>query len=170
MYETHSTVIGTVITDPRRRTTNTGEEVISFRVASTVRYRVPGTDTWQDGATLYLTVSCWRRLVTGVGAAIGKGSPVIVHGMISTDEYVTEDGQDRSDLKMQAIAVGLDLARYICRVEPARKVGPTVNEEAAAAEQEEALPADHALAGAPADGVGDATEPAAEREYASMPA
>lgn len=129
MYETYSTVIGTVITHPQRRTTNGGDEVISFRVASTVRYRGAGADTWQDGNTVYLTVNCWRRLVAGVGAAIGKGAPVIVHGQLSSSQYQTKDGVERSDLEMRAIAIGPDLARCICRIERNTKVGPTADEE-----------------------------------------
>ncbi|WP_024793342.1 single-stranded DNA-binding protein [Tomitella biformata] len=156
MYETYSTVIGTVITQPRRRSTQGGEEVISFRMASTVRYRSPGSDTWQDGSTLYLTVSCWRRLVVGVGAAIGMGSPVIVHGQMSSSQYTAKDGTARSDLEMRAIAIGPDLARCICQIQKAAKVGPTADEEAAVAEQ------------STADGPGglgpepDPTEPEAE--------
>lgn len=147
MYETYSTVIGTVITNPQRRFTQGGEEVISFRVASTVRYKAPGAENWQDGSTLYLTVSCWRRLVTGVGAAIGKGSPVIVHGQLSSSQYTAKDGTARSDLEMRAIAVGPDLARCIARVERNVKVGPTADDEATATEQaepaESAEPADY---------------------------
>ena len=135
MYETYSTVVGTVITNPQRRFTQGGEEVISFRVASTVRYKGPGADNWLDGSTLYLTVSCWRRLVTGVGAAIGKGSPVLVHGQLSSSQYTAKDGTARSDLEMRAVAIGLDLARCVSRIERQAKVGPTADEEAAAVEQ-----------------------------------
>ncbi len=81
MYETYSTVVGTVITNPQRRFTQGGEEVISFRVASTVRYKGPGADNWLDGSTLYLTVTtAWtlaervivrRILDPGVSAAQG---------------------------------------------------------------------------------------------------
>lgn len=145
MFETYSTVVGTVITNPRRRSTQSGEEVISFRVASTARYKAPGTENWQDGSTLYLTVSCWRRLVTGVGAAIGLGSPVIVHGQLSSSQYTAKDGTARSDLEMRAIAVGPDLARCIARVERIVKVGPTADEEAAAPASPEPAEYGHGL-------------------------
>lgn len=80
MYETHATVVGTVITNPVKRQTTNGEEVLSFRMASNTRRKDAVTGEWTDGATLYLTVSCWRRLVTGVGASIMKGDPVMVAG------------------------------------------------------------------------------------------
>lgn len=133
MYETYSTVIGTVITSPQRRHTQGGDEVISFRVASTVRYRPPGSQNWQDGNTLYLTVSCWRRLITGVGATIMKGSPVIVHGQLSSSQYTAKDGTARSDLEMRAIAIGPDLARCIARIEKTVKAGPVVGGQGAEA-------------------------------------
>ncbi len=113
MYETYTTVIGTVISEPRRRQTNTGEEVISFRVACNSRRLDRSSGEWTDGPTLYLTLSCWRRLLTGVGLAVAKGRPIIAHGQIRTNEYVTADGEKRSDLEMTATAVGLDLSRCV---------------------------------------------------------
>jgi len=91
MYETHATVVGTVITNPVKRQTTSGEEVLSFRMASNTRRKDAVTGEWTDGATLYLTVSCWRRLVTGVGASIMKGDPVMVAGELRTNEYTTKE-------------------------------------------------------------------------------
>ncbi|MGV9712281.1 single-stranded DNA-binding protein [Gordonia sp. NPDC003424] len=136
MFETYTTVIGSVVSDPRRRQTTTGEEVISFRVACNSRRLDKRTQEWTDGPTLYLTVSCWRRLLAGVGAAIAKGRPVIAHGQIKTNEYVTGDGQKRSDLEMTAVAVGLDLSRCVARYvesETVRPVPEIADDEPAAA-------------------------------------
>ncbi|MFW0784583.1 single-stranded DNA-binding protein [Gordonia sp. CPCC 206044] len=113
MYETYTTVIGTVVSEPRRRQTNAGEEVISFRVACNSRRVDKRSQEWIDGPTLYLTVSCWRRLLAGVGGAIAKGRPVIAHGQIKTNEYTTGDGERRADLEMTATTVGLDLSRCV---------------------------------------------------------
>lgn len=113
MYETFTTVIGTVVSEPRRRQTTTGEDVISFRVASNSRRIDKRTGEWVDGPTLYLTISCWRRLLAGVGLAVAKGRPIIAHGQIKTNEYPMPDGSRRSDLEMTAISVGLDLSRCI---------------------------------------------------------
>ena len=97
MYETFTTVIGTVVSEPRRRQTTTGEDVISFRVASNSRRIDKRTGEWVDGPTLYLTISCWRRLLAGVGLAVAKGRPIIAHGQIKTNEYPMPDGSRRSD-------------------------------------------------------------------------
>jgi single-strand DNA-binding protein len=119
MYETHTAVVGTVITNPVKRPTSSGEEVLSFRMASNVRRQDRSTGEWTDGGTLYLTVTCWRRLVAGVGASLMKGDPVIACGQLRTNEYTTKDGVDRADLEMRASAVGPDLARCRARLDRA---------------------------------------------------
>ncbi|MDY6811772.1 MAG: single-stranded DNA-binding protein [Actinomycetota bacterium] len=126
MYETYTTVIGTVVSDPRHRQTASGEPVISFRVACNSRRIDKRTQEWIDGPTLYLTVSCWRRLLTGVSQAVAKGRPVIAHGQIKTNEYVTADGERRADLEMTATAVGLDLSRCVVSFEGAPGREPSV--------------------------------------------
>ena len=115
MFETPITVVGRIITDFRRRVV-AGQEVISFRVASKSRRRTP-EGTWEPGQTLYMTVNCWGKLVTGVGAGLYKGAPIIAVGTVHTSEYEDRDGLKRSSLEMRATAVGPDLARAIARIE-----------------------------------------------------
>jgi single-strand DNA-binding protein len=115
MFETPMTVVGRIITDPRRRVV-AGQEVISFRVASNSRRRT-AEGTWEPGHSLYITVNCWGRLVTGVGAGLYKGAAVIAVGTVHTSEYEDKDGVPRSSLEMRANAVGPDLARVIARIE-----------------------------------------------------
>lgn len=115
MFETPITVVGRIITDFRRRVV-AGQEVISFRVASNSRRRTP-EGSWEPGQTLYITVNCWGKLVTGVGAGLYKGAPIIAVGTVHTSEYEDRDGVKRSSLEMRASAVGPDLARAIARIE-----------------------------------------------------
>ena len=115
MFETPITVVGRIITDFRRRVV-AGQEVINFRVASNSRRRTP-EGTWEPGQTLYMTVNCWGKLVTGVGAGLYKGAPIIAVGTVHTSEYEDRDGLKRSSLEMRATAVGPDLARAIARIE-----------------------------------------------------
>src|SRR6202012_2947206 len=84
--------------------------------ASNSRRRV-ADGSWEPGNSLFVTVSCWGRLVSGVGASLGKGSPVVVAGHVHTSEYDDRDGIRRSTLEMRASAVGPDLSRCIARVE-----------------------------------------------------
>ena len=115
MFETPITIVGRIITDLRRRVV-AGQEVISFRVASNSRRRT-ADGTWEPGNTLYVTVNCWGKLVTGVGAGLYKGAAVIAVGTVHTSEYEDRDGVKRSSLEMRATAVGPDLARVIARIE-----------------------------------------------------
>jgi single-strand DNA-binding protein len=115
MFETPLTVVGNVVNDPIRRQVG-DQEVMKFRVASNSRRRA-ADGSWEPGNSLFVSVNCWGRLVSGVGASLGKGSPVIVAGQVYTSEYEDRDGNQRSTLEMRAIAVGPDLSRCIARVE-----------------------------------------------------
>ncbi len=64
MFETPFTVVGTIVTDLRRRRRRPGG-LIKFRVASNSRRRT-GDGTWEPGNSLFITVNCWgSKLVTG---------------------------------------------------------------------------------------------------------
>jgi single-strand DNA-binding protein len=139
MFETPLTVVGRIITDLRRRQVG-DQEVISFRMASNSRRR--GEDgTWEPGNTLYITVNCWGKLVTGVGASLRKGRAVIAVGQIYTSEYDDREGVRRSSLEMRATSVGPDLAHALVSITdtvPAAAKAAPEEEDASAPEQEPA--------------------------------
>jgi single-strand DNA-binding protein len=115
MFETPLTVVGNIVNDPIRRAVG-DQEVMKFRVASNSRRR--GADgKWEPGNSFFVTVNCWGRLVSGVGASLRKGSPVIVVGHVHTSEYEDRDGIRRSSVEMRASSVGPDLSRCLARVE-----------------------------------------------------
>jgi single-strand DNA-binding protein len=118
MFETPITVVGTIATHPERRWVG-DQELFKFRVASNSRRRTPD-GSWEAGNSLYATVNCWGRLVTGVGAGLGKGDAVIVVGNVYTSEYEDRDGNRRSSLEIRATSVGPDLARCIVRIDKRR--------------------------------------------------
>ncbi|MEV0293959.1 single-stranded DNA-binding protein [Nocardia sp. NPDC050710] len=116
MYEAMATVVGTVVTSPVQRDLSNGERVLTFRLASNSRRFDQAGGAWVDNGTLFLTISCWRRLVHGVAASIRRGDPVIVYGQLRSHEYRTRDGVERRDLEMRATAVGPDLTRCTAQV------------------------------------------------------
>ncbi|MEW5810204.1 MAG: single-stranded DNA-binding protein [Actinomycetota bacterium] len=118
MFETPITVVGTIVTNPERRWVG-DQELFKFRVASNSRRRT-ADGSWEPGNSLYATVNCWGRLVTGVGAGLGKGDAVIVVGNVYTSEYEDRDGNRRSTLEIRATSVGPDLARCIARIDKRR--------------------------------------------------
>ena len=88
MFETPFTIVGNIVTDPIHR--QVGEqEMVRFRVASNSRRRtVEGT--WEPGNSLFVTVTCWGRVVEGASAALVKGDPVIVVGRLQIREWEKE--------------------------------------------------------------------------------
>jgi single-strand DNA-binding protein len=155
MFETSITVIGNIVNDPHGRRVG-DQEVIKFRVASNSRRRT-ADGTWEAGNTLFVTVNCWGRLVTGVGAALRKGDPVIVVGHVYTSEYEDRDGNRRSSLEMRATSVGPDLSRSIVRIiektGSGRDAAAPADEPSVEAESDEKASDDEEAADAdPADG------------------
>ena len=109
MNETHTTVRGTVITDPTTR--RVGEDsVFSFRVASNTRYQDRDSGEWKTGGTLYFSANCWGRLAQRASGKLVKGDGVIVQGRLLTNEY-EKDGRIQRDLEMRVTALGPDLSR-----------------------------------------------------------
>ncbi|ORB83251.1 hypothetical protein B1987_04730 [Mycobacterium kansasii] len=123
MFETQLTVVGHIVNDLQRRQVG-DQEVVKFRVASNSRRRT-SDGGWEPGNSLFITVNCWGKLVSGVGAALGKGAPVIVVGHVYTSEYEDRDGNRRSSLEMRATSVGPDLSRVFVRIEKPGYTGPS---------------------------------------------
>lgn len=131
MFETPVHIVGTIITDPVHR--RVGEqEMVRFRVASNSRRRT-SDGTWEPGNSLYVTVSCWGRVVAGTSAALVKGDPVIIIGHIHTSEYDDRDGNRRSSVEVRATAVGPDLARCNARLDRRQQTEPPVTDAEAPA-------------------------------------
>jgi single-strand DNA-binding protein len=126
MNETLVTVVGNLVDDPKLRTTETGVEVTSFRIASASRRLDRDTNKWVDYGQLYLGVSCWRTLGVNVVASLRKGDPVLVSGRLFTRQY-ERDGQLRSSYEVDAVAVGPDLARGTATFQRARSAVPATH-------------------------------------------
>jgi single-strand DNA-binding protein len=109
--------------------------MVRFRVASNSRRRT-GDGTWEPGNSLFVTVSCWGRVVAGTSAALVKGDPVIVVGHIHTSEYDDRDGNRRSSVEVRATAVGPDLARCNARLDRRQQAEQQAPEQAAVTDDE----------------------------------
>jgi single-strand DNA-binding protein len=94
--------------------------VLNFRVASNERRFDKVSESWVDGESLYLSVNCWRRLAENA-ASLVKGDPVIISGKLRTREWVTDHGERRSVVEMEASAIGPDLARCMATVRRRRR-------------------------------------------------
>lgn len=95
---------GRVGADPEVRVTQTGRSVANFSVAVTPRTK--DGDEWVDKDTLWFQVSCWRN-AEAVAERIGKGEMVIINGKLSTRTYETKNGEQRTDMTVDADEVGV---------------------------------------------------------------
>ena len=109
MSTTEITVTGNVVASPSRVRTQNGS-VTKFRVAATQRRFDAASQSFVDGASLFVDVECWNELGGNVAHSVSKGDPVIVRGVLRTDEWETETGR-RIRTVLRAQAVGLDLGR-----------------------------------------------------------
>ena len=109
-------VIGNVVSDVTMRYTKGGDQVASFRVASTARRYDRGSDRWIDGDTHYFGVSCWRGLAQNVADTITKGMPVVVVGRLRSREVQRPCGDHTHPIRysdIEAFSVGPDLGRGV---------------------------------------------------------
>jgi single-strand DNA-binding protein len=109
MRDSYLAVAGVVATDPTVRTLDDGRQVMSFRVASTSRRYDSTAKTWVDGQTLWVKVSCWRELAVNAAQCVRKRDRIVAWGRVKSEQWKTKDGGLRSDLALEAEAMGHDL-------------------------------------------------------------
>jgi single-strand DNA-binding protein len=123
MFETHLTVVGTLITPVNRRRLTDGTTVVSFRVASNERRFDRSSASWTDGDSLYVSVTCWRQLAENVHRTFNVGDPVIVRGRLHSRDYDDRDGKRHSVIELEGLAVGPDLTRATAEITRIRRDG-----------------------------------------------
>ncbi|MET9802818.1 single-stranded DNA-binding protein [Streptomyces sp. NPDC006368] len=109
MNETMVTVVGNVATGVDYRETPAGG-VARFRFAATARRWDREKGGWADGHTSFYTVYAWRTLGENLAASVAVGEPLVVHGRLKVREEERE-GQRRTFVDIEAVAVGHDLTR-----------------------------------------------------------
>lgn len=86
-----------------------GVPYAQFRLGSTRRVVDRQTGEFRDGPTLWFTVKAWRATAANLARSLHKGDPVVVVGRLGQSEWVAQDGAARSELVLEAVAVGHDL-------------------------------------------------------------
>ena len=118
-----ATVVGWIATAPRQVIGPSGVAFTSFRMASTPRYFDRAAATWADGRTEWITVKVFRDAAFNVAASLHKGDPVIVTGRLATSEWESDNGP-RTDLVLEATALGPDVTRGTCIFARTVHIGP----------------------------------------------
>lgn len=109
MNETLVTLVGNAATGVEFRETTSGG-MARFRFAVTPRRWDREKQLWADGHTSFYTVWAWRTLASNLTGSVAVGEPLVVHGRLKVREEERE-GQRRTFVDIEAVAVGHDLTR-----------------------------------------------------------
>jgi single-strand DNA-binding protein len=114
--ETNLTISGNLTTNPKSGTSRTGDSWAKLRVASTSRVFDRAEGRWRDGDTVFLDVTCWRRLADNVVAMLERGDAVLITGRLRQRSYDDAQGARHTVMAIEADAVGPDLSRGAARL------------------------------------------------------
>jgi len=139
--ETYLTLSGNLTSVPKTGVSRSGIPWTRMRVASSSRLFDRESTEWRDGETIFLEVSCWRRLAQNAAATLERGDRVLILGRLRQRSYEDQQGVRHTVMELDADAIGPDLSRAAARL--LRPERPDHAE--AAGEPEEAAPAPAAV-------------------------
>ena len=87
-------LIGRLVSDPEIRTTTTGQQVCSFRLATNRVWTDKTTSQKQEKAE-YHNIVLWRRLAEIASQFLTKGSLTLIEGRIQTRSWQDSSGNQR---------------------------------------------------------------------------
>lgn len=116
-----TTIIGRLTADPQLRHTQAGAPIVHFSVASTPRLMRDGQ--WEDGETLYLGCTAWRRLAEAACDSLRKGTLVVVTGTLGARSYDDRSGTRRTVIEMHAEEIGVHILDRSMQTAPAQPAG-----------------------------------------------
>lgn len=119
MSKSTVTITGNLTASPEINQTKNGTDVANFTVASNRAKRVG--DGWEDGDTTFIRVTCWDGAARNVMNTLRKGHAVVVFGRLETNRWKNKDGEDRSQIQINAEHVGPDLRYMEGRVHRVRR-------------------------------------------------
>lgn len=84
-------LIGRLVADPELKTTQSGLEVTSFRIAVDRNYVKSGEDRKAD----FIDVVAWRKTAAFICHYFSKGKPIMIKGSLQQRSYDAKDGTKR---------------------------------------------------------------------------
>ena len=94
-------VSGRLTRDPDNRMTQKGQTICSFDVAVNRRYLDNASGEWKDDVA-YVPVTVFGPSADRLKDRLKKGSPVLVDGRITMNEFTDKAGQARKVLRITA--------------------------------------------------------------------
>ncbi|MBQ7117962.1 MAG: single-stranded DNA-binding protein [Clostridia bacterium] len=92
------TLMGRLVADPELRTTTTGKNVCTFRIAVDRSFQKPGEQRQAD----FITIVAWESTGNFVSRYFTKGSMIAVQGSIQTRNYQDSNGNNRTAFEVVA--------------------------------------------------------------------
>jgi single-strand DNA-binding protein len=152
--ETYVTISGNLTAPPKSGMSRGGIPWTRMRIASSARVFDRQASEWRDGETLFLDVSCWRRLAENAATTLERGDRVLVLGRLRQRSYEDQQGVRHTVTEMDADAIGPDLGRA-----PAKLLRASASAQPAPAE-ESSTPETSGEPDVPAPALAGAAEPA----------
>ena len=84
-------LMGRLVADPELKTTQSGLEVTSFRIAVDRAYVKSGEERKAD----FIEIVAWRKTAVFVCQYFSKGKPIVIKGSLQQRSYDAKDGTKR---------------------------------------------------------------------------
>ncbi len=97
-------VLGNLTKDPEMRTTTSGQNVVSFGIATNERWREKATNEQKERVEFHNVVA-WGDLAKEISMGLKKGQKVYVSGRVQTRAWETQTGQKRTTTEIIADTV-----------------------------------------------------------------
>lgn len=95
------TLIGRLVADVELKTTNSGKEVATFRIAVDRAFVKQGEQRQAD----FITIVAWGSTALFVSRYFSKGSMIAIQGRIQTRNYEDNNGKKRTAFEVVATEV-----------------------------------------------------------------
>ncbi len=122
-------LIGRLTQDPEIRTTQSGQAVCSFGLATNRVWVDQGTNQKQE-KTEYHNIVLWRRLAEIASQYLTKGSLVLIEGRIQTRSWQDSSGNKRYKTEVIAENIQLGPKRNVGQQSTSETPSPTSQKEA----------------------------------------
>ena len=87
----HLSMQGRMVADPEVKNTNSGSQVVNFRIAWSEKYK-------DRENKCFLECKAFGTQAEFLGKYFRKGQEILVEGKLNTEEWETQDGQKRSKI------------------------------------------------------------------------
>jgi len=111
--ETNLTIRGRLTADPELRFTPSGAGVVNFTVAVNASKFDKDSNSWKDQPAKFWRCAAWNQgkltRAENVANLLKKGDSIIVYGELTTREYTTKEGEQRTADEIRVETIGKDL-------------------------------------------------------------